>query len=332
MKRRCACLSITLALPLAGRGRAQTPQRRPLIAFLSGTRPDAGTQRSVIGPFEQGLREQGLVAGQNLSLVYRWADGQPERLPALLTELVAMKPDVLVTSGPGPAMLARDAARAASWSLPVLAVAVDDPVQMGLAASITRPGGHITGLSGAFRGILPKRLQLMKDILPGARRMAILFNPATVTRETIANDMPQWQRTLDLILDLVPARGPQDFDAAFEAMASARAEAVAILADATFYAHRLRLGELCVRHRLPAVVGGRDYLGDGFVVSYQGDFAAMFRRAGSLVDKILKGTKPGEIPFEQSIKLELVVNQKAARALGLRIPASVLVSADEVIE
>jgi putative tryptophan/tyrosine transport system substrate-binding protein len=172
----------------------------------------------------------------------------------------------------------------------------------------------------------------MKDILPAARRMAILFNPATVTREAIANDMPQWNRTLDLNLSLVSARGPEDFDTAFEAMASARAEAVAILADATFYAHRLRLGELCVRHRLPAVVGGRDYLGPGFVVSYQGDFAAMFRRAAGMVDKILKGTKPGEIPFEQSTQLELVVNQKAARDFGLRIPASVLVSADEVIE
>jgi putative tryptophan/tyrosine transport system substrate-binding protein len=239
---------------------------------------------------------------------------------------------VLVTAGPGPALLARDASHAASWTLPVVAVAVDDPVQMGLATSITRPGGYITGLSGAFRGILPKRLQLMKDILPGARRMAILFNPLTATREVIANDMPQWQRTIDLSLDLVPARGPQDFDAAFEAMVSARAEAVAILADATFYAQRLRLGELCLLHRLPAVVGGRDYLGAGFVVSYQGDFAAMFRRAAGLVDKILKGTKPGEIPFEQSSKLDLVVNLRAARALGLRIPASVLVSADEIIE
>lgn len=330
MKRRSVCLALTLALPLAGR--SQSPPRRPLIAFLSGTRPDAGIQRSVIGPFEQGLREQGLVAGQNLSLVHRWADGQPERLPALLEELVALKPEVLVTVGPRPALLARDAARAPSWTLPVVAVAVDDPVQMGLAASITRPGGHITGLSGAFRGILPKRLQLMKDILPSARRMAILFNPATATRDAIANDLGGGQRAVDLNMELVPARGPEDFDAAFEAMASAKAEAVAILADATFYAHRLRLGELCVRHRLPAVVGGRDYLGDGFVVSYQGDFAAMFRRAGSLVDKILKGTKPGEIPFEQSTKLELVVNLRAARALGLRIPASVLVSADEVIE
>ncbi len=332
MKRRSACQALTLVLPLPRLGRAQAPPRRPLIGFLSGTRPDAGTQRSAIGPFEQGLHELGHEVGQNLSLVYRWADGQPERLPALLAELVAMKPEVLVTSGPGPALLARDAARAAAWTLPVVAVAVDDPVQMGLAASITRPGGHITGLSGAFRGILPKRLQLMKDILPGARRMAILFNPLTVTREAIANDMPQWQRTLDLGLDLVPARGPQGFDTAFEAMASARAEAVAILADATFYAHRLRLGALCVRHRLPAVVGGRDYLGPGFIVSYQGDFAAMFRRAAALVDKILKGAKPGEIPFEQSSKLELVVNQKAARDFGLRIPASVLVSADEVIE
>ena len=327
---RRACLALALGLPLAAA--AQAPPRRPLIAFLSGTRPDAGTQRSVIGPFEQGLRELGHVAGQNLGLAYRWADGQPERLPALLAELLAMKPEVLVTSGPGPALLARDAAQAAAWTLPVVVVAVDDPVQMGLAASITRPGGHITGLSGAFSGILAKRLQLMKDILPGARRMAMLFNPTNLTRDVLANAMPQWQRTLDLNLSLVPARGPADFDAAFEAMASAKAQAVAILADETFYPNRLRLGELCLRHRLPAVVGGRDYLGPGFVVSYQGDFAAMFRRAAGLVDKILKGTKPGEIQFEQSTKLELVVNQKAARDFGLRIPASVRVSADEVIE
>ena len=311
----------------------QSPPRRPLIGYLSGVRLDAAAQRYNLDPFVQGLREQGYVPGQNITIEYRWAEGQLERLPALLAELLALKPDVLVTAGPRPTMLMRDLQRAGQASgVPVVAVAIDDPVASGLAASIARPGGQITGLSGAFGGILEKRLQLMKDLLPQARRFAVLANPLTNPVAGITRDLPDWERRLGVEIVLVIASEPAQFDAAFESMARQQVQAVAILADTVFWTHRARLGELCARHRLPAVVGGSGYLADVGLVSYQGDFAALNRRAGSFIDKILKGTKPGEIPFEQSSKLELVVNMKAARALGLRIPQSILVSADEVIE
>lgn len=226
-----------------------------------------------------------------------------------------------MTTGPRPPMLAKDA----TSTIPVVAVAVDDPVQMGLA-------GNFTGISAAFRGILAKRLQLLKDIVPKARGFSILLNPETALRKEISDEVPNWERILGVKVLLLETRGPDEFDAAFEAMAKDRVEGVAILADATFFVHRARLGELCIKHRLPSVWGHKDYLGSGGIASYQGDFAAMFRRSASLVDKILKGTKPGDIPFEQATKLDLVVNLKAAKALGLTIPQSLLVSADEAIE
>ena len=326
---RRAAIATALALlgaPLAAL--AQPVSRKVRIGFLSGVASGPDSLRGMVDPFRQGLRELGYVEGQNLAIEFRWAEGKPERLPGLLAELIRLEPDVLVTTGPRPPMLAKDA----TSTIPVVAVAVDDPVQMGLAASFARPGGNITGISAAFRGILAKRLQLLKDIVPKARGFAILLNPETASRKEISDEVPNWERILGVKVLLLETRGPDEFDAAFEAMAKDRVEGVAILADATFFVHRARLGELCIKHRLPSVWGHKDYLGSGGIASYQGDFAAMFRRSASLVDKILKGTKPGDIPFEQATKLDLVVNLKAARALGLTIPQSVLVSADEVIE
>jgi putative ABC transport system substrate-binding protein len=202
---------------------------------------------------------------------------------------------------------------------------------MGLAVSHARPGRNITGLSGVFQGVLEKRLQVLKDILPAARRFAVLMNPNTLARAGLDKGLPDWERTLGVQVMVLEARGPDDFDAAFATMARERVDAVAILADATFWTHRARLGELCIKHRLPSAWGGAGYLDAGGLIAYQGDFASVARRAPSFVDKILKGAKPGNIPFEQATKLELVVNLKAAKALGLTIPQSVLASADEVI-
>ena len=319
---RRAAIATALALlgaPLAAL--AQPVSRKVRIGFLSGVASGPDSLRGMVDPFLQGLRELGYVEGQNLAIEFRWAEGKPERLPGLLAELIRLEPDVLVTTGPRPPMLAKDA----TSTIPVVAVAVDDPVQMGLA-------GNFTGISAAFRGILAKRLQLLKDIVPKARGFSILLNPETALRKEISDEVPNWERILGVKVLLLETRGPDEFDAAFEAMAKDRVEGVAILADATFFVHRARLGELCIKHRLPSVWGHKDYLGSGGIASYQGDFAAMFRRSASLVDKILKGTKPGDIPFEQATKLDLVVNLKAAKALGLTIPESLLVSADEAIE
>lgn len=326
ISRRAACGAVAALLTPVSSALAQPRERKVLIGFLGGTVASSGT-RDQTGSLRQGLRELGYVEGQHFAIEARWAEGKPERLPALLTELMALAPAILVTAGPRPAMLARDA----TSSIPIVAVATEDPVATGLAASLARPGRNITGLTTPD-GILERRLQLLKDIVPTAQRFGVLMNPFTLARPFLDNGLKEMERTLAVRLVAFEARGPEDFDAAFAAMVRERVDGVAVLADATFFANRARLGELCLKHRLPSVWGDGSYLDAGGLVSYQGDFPAMFRRSASMVDKILKGTKPGEIPFEQSTKFVLVVNQKGARAIGVKIPASVLIGADEVIE
>lgn len=306
--------------------RAQTAAR-PLIGYLGGVRPDAAVRRSMVQPLEDGLRTLGLAPGRQVELVYRWADAQLDRLPGLLAELMALRPNVLVASGPRPGLVIRDA----GGSLPTVVVPVDDPVTMGFAASYARPGGRFTGLSGPD-GILEKRMQLLKDLLPDARRFGILGNPLTNPLDDIGAALPKWERQLGIGLQLVTVRTPDDLDIAVATLRRQQCDGVVALADAMIYSHRARLGALTLQHRLPTVVGGNGYLDSLGVASYQADFSELFRRAAGSVAKILKGTPPGEIPWEQSTKMELAVNLKTARALGLRVPRSLLVSADEVIE
>jgi len=326
MRRRIVVLVGLFAWHL--RSIAQPVGHMARIGFIGGTARDS--LRTWVEPFRQGLRELGYVEGQNFTIEFRWQEGKQERLPGLLAELIALAPDVLVTVGPREAILAKDA----TTTIPVVALGVDDPVVAGLAVSYARPGRNVTGLSGAFQGILERRLQLMKDIVAAARRFAVLMNPFVYGRANLEKYLQEqnFEGVLGVQIMVLEARGPDDFDAAFATMAREGVDAVAVLADSTFWTHRARLGELCIKHRLPSVWGGAGYLDAGGLVSYQGDFAAMSRRAASFVDKILKGTKPGDIAFEQATKLELVVNLKAAKALGLKIPRSVLLGADEVIE
>lgn len=313
-----ACQRIAFAQPAA---------RKPKIGWFSAATPEPATLRSQVEPFRQGLREFGWIEGQNLAAIeFRWAEGRFERLPALLDELLRLDLDVLVTTSPRPAMLAKEATK----TIPIVALGVDDPVQMGLAASIARPGGNITGISAAYAGLMEKRFQLLRDIVPAARRFAIVSNPVSVP--TMANIVPKWEAALGMPLSLAEVRGPEDFDAAFAALVKERVEGVVFIADAMIWTHRAKLGELCLKHRLPSVWGGGGYLDAGGLASYQGDWPAVFRRGAALVDKVLRGTKPGEIAFEQGTKLELVVNLKGARALGIKIPQTVLLQADEVIE
>jgi putative ABC transport system substrate-binding protein len=326
--RRRVVLGGLLAWPLGGI--AQPAVRMARIGFIGASAPDPAVLRTWVEPLRQGLRELGYVEGQNFTIEFRWSEGKQERLPGLLAELIALAPDVLVTIGPRVAVLAKDA----TATIPVVALGVDDPVLAGLAVSHARPGRNITGLSGAFEGILEKRLQLMKVIVPAARCFAVLSNPFTYARAGIEKDIQEhnFEGVLGVRVIVVDARGPDDFDAAFATMARERVDAVAVLGDSMFWVNRARLAELCTKHRLPSVWPGGGWLEAGGLFSYQGDFTAMTRRSASFIDKILKGTKPGDIPFEQATKLELVVNLKAAKALGLTIPQSMLVSADEVIE
>ena len=307
---------------------AQPALRKPRIGFL-GSSADPVTLRAQVEPFRQGLGELGWTEGQTLAPIeFRWSEGRYERFPALLDELLRIDLDLLVTAGPRPAMLAKEATKA----LPIVAIAVDGPVEMGLAASIARPGGNITGISAAFSGLLSKRLQLLKDIVPAAQRFAIVFNPTTAPPKSLAEAVPRWEAGLGVAVSLVEVRGPDDFDAAFAALVRQRVDGVVFVADAMIWVQRAKLGELCLKHRLPSVWGGGAYLDVGGLASYQGDWPALFRRGAALVDKILRGAKPGEIAFEQGTKLELVVNLKGARALGITIPQTVLLQADEVIE
>lgn len=328
---RRAAMATALAVLSALAARAGAQPRaagKARLGVLSASTPDPITLRTQIEPLRRGLRELGHVEGRNLSIDLRWAEGKFDRLPALLDELLRLEIDVLITTSPRPALIAKEAVK----TLPIIAVGVDDPVRSGLVADRTRPGGNITGISAAFDGLMQKRLQLLKDILPGARRFAIVFNPNTVARSELDRAVANWQPALGVALQLEEVRGPDDFEPAFASIVGAGTNAVALVADPMIWTERAKLGALCAKHRLPSVWGGASYLDVGGLLSYQGDWSALFYRAATFVDKILKGTKPGDIPFEQGTKLELAVNLKAAKALGLTIPQSVLVSADQVIE
>ncbi|MEP6875144.1 MAG: ABC transporter substrate-binding protein [Burkholderiales bacterium] len=285
-------------------------------------------QRAVVEPFRQGLRELGYVEGQNIVIEFRWANGKYERLRVLADELLRLDLDVMVTAFPAPALVVKEATR----SVPVVAASVDDPVDMGLAATMARPGGNITGISGFAQELVAKRLQLMRQLVPTARRIGILANPNAGRPDTLESAIVEWERALGIQIRPYRAREPEEFEGVFAAMARDGVSGLVVLADANTYTHRVRLNDLCLQRRMPSVWGGRDFLTGGGLASYQSDFPAMFRRAAALVDKILKGEKPAEIAFEQATKLELVIDKRAARAFGIAVPQSLLLSADEVIE
>jgi putative ABC transport system substrate-binding protein len=270
----------------------------------------------------------GHVEGRDVELQFRFAEGQPGRLPGLLTELLGLHPAVLVAVGPRPVVVARDAGVA----LPVVEVHIDVPVQMGFARTAARPAGRFTGISAAFEGVLERRMQLLADLVPGPpRRFAVMLNPQTVNPDTVRLAMVPLEATLGPIAQ-VEVSTAADLDAAFKTFARQGVNGLVVLADATLWVIRHDIGQRCQAMRLPSVWGGRGYLDAGGVASYQGDLRSMYRRSAMFVDKILKGTPPGEIPFEQGTKFELVVNARAARELKLTVPPRVRVAADEVIE
>ena len=324
-RRQAMCIGATaLMAPLA----ALAQPRKIRIGFLGGISPDAPAQRTSIEPFRRALRDLGYVEGQNLEILFRWAEGQPDRLPGLAAELVRLQPDVIVTMGPGPAF----AAKRATTTIPLVAAVVDSPVENGLVADFVRPGGNLTGISSMGGEVYAKRLQLLKELVPSLRRVAILMNPASGSRTLLDKGLRDDERRLGVPIHVFEAGAPDQFDAAFEAMKRAGCDGVLIFADATFWTHRARLHQLLAKHRLPAILGGRDWLEGGGLASYQVDFPVIFRRAAAMADAIVKGAKPAVTPFEQATKLELVINLKWAKALGVTVPQTVLVSADHVIE
>ena len=315
-----------LAAPVAAD--AQPPGKVARIGILSTTSRASGAMRVAIDPFCQGLRDLGYVEGKNIVIEYRWAEGRPERLPELTAELVRLKMDVIVALDPGAARTAKNATK----TIPVVFTGSGDPVAEGLVASLARPGGNLTGLSiVAGLEIVGKRMELLKEAVPGVTRMAMLWNPTNPSHGPVLKEIPGFARSLGVALQPLEARGPDDFEGAFAAMSRNHVGGVVVLSDAIFSLHGTRLAELAAQSRLPAIYGNRVVVEAGGLMSYQGNFADMYKRVPTFVDKILKGAKPGDLPIEQPTKFELVINLKTAKALGLTIPDSVLIRADEVI-
>jgi putative ABC transport system substrate-binding protein len=313
-----------LAAPLAAW--AQQTGKVPRIGYLSSG--SATTTRLVEG-FRQGLREFGWVEGQNVVIDYRFAEGRFDRLPNLAAELLRLKVDVIVAGATPPAV----AAKKATGTIPIVMVGVGDPVGLGLIASLARPGGNVTGLSFSVGlDTIGKALELLKEVVPKVRRVAILSNPANLSHALAIKNLKVAARSLGVQLQLLEARGPNEFDGAFVAMAKGRAEALLVVPDSMFVLQRTRLADLAAKNRLPSMHGVREHVEAGGLMSYGPSALAVWRRAAFFVDKILKGAKPAELPIEQPTKFELVINLKTAKALGLTIPPSLLQRADQVIE
>jgi ABC-type uncharacterized transport system substrate-binding protein len=294
------------------------------IGFLSSS-----SRPLVVEAFRHGLRDLGWVEGQNVVIEYRFSDGKVDPLSRLADELVRLKVDV-ITAGPTPPAMA---AKNATSSIPIVMMGVAQPVELGLIASFARPGGNITGVSWSVDlEIIAKGLELIKDVVPKIRRVAILWNPANPAQALAIKDVKLAAQTLGVQLQLLETRAVDEFGGAFAAMARQRAEAVLVVADALFVQHRARLADLEAKHRLPSMHGLVPNVEAGGLMSYGPDIAAVWRRAAFFVDKILKGTKPGDLPVERPTKFDLVVNLKTAKALGLTIPPSLLARADQVIE
>ena len=303
------------------------PAKVVRIGFLNPTTPAATAH--FLEAFRQRLRELGYVEGKNIILERRYAEGRVERLPDLAAELVRLKVNVIVAVLNPPIQ----AVKQATTTIPVVMVNSFDPVGAGLVASLARPGGNITGLSNLAHELSGKLLELLKGAVPGVSRVAFLGNPA-VPHSTLAfRETQVAARVLGVELQLVEVRGTAEFESAFSAMTRERAAALIVHTPMPlFFAHRKQIADLAVKYRLPAIYGNRDYVDAGGLMSYGAHIPDLYRRAVTYVDKILKGAKPADLPVEQPTKFELVINLKTAKALGLTIPQSVLIRADQLIQ
>ncbi len=328
MMRKHIGLVVMLLAILAAPPRADA-QHSPKIAQVGMLIPvgaaDAATN---IEAFRQGLRELGYVEGQHVAIEPRYSDGRDEQFRDLAAELVSLKVDVIVTWGTPAAR----AARAATSNIPIVTAAVVDPVGTGLIASLGRPGGNVTGLTSGGAEMSGKSLQLLKDLLPGIARIAVLWNPANPVQVVMFRETQVAADALKLQLYPVVASHSNDLDIAFATIRQERPEALLVLQDPMLQAHRTRILDFITKLRLPAVYERKAWVDAGGLMSYGVSFPANFRRAATYVDKILKGSKPADLPVEQPTKYEFIVNLKTAKALGLTIPESVLERADNVIQ
>jgi putative ABC transport system substrate-binding protein len=313
-------LGILAAPPAAG---AQQPAKVPRVGLLRpGSPPDP-----YVEAFRQGLRDLGYVEGQTIALEYRWAEGSPARLPSLAAELVQLKVDVILTTGELPTRAVKEA----TSTIPIVMASSGDPVQAGLVASLGRPGGNVTGQSSLVPELTAKRLQLLKEVVPKVSRVAILFNPNL----SIALSVKEAQAaapTLGLVVHPVAVRTPDELGRAFDTITKERAQALLLFGDPFTVTHGRRILDFAAKRRLPTISVFKEAVERGGLMSYGPNPLDQSRRAATYVDKILKGAKPADLPVEQPTRFALVINMKTAKVLGLTIPPSVLIRADQVIQ
>jgi putative tryptophan/tyrosine transport system substrate-binding protein len=312
-----------VAWPLAARAQ----QAMPAVGFLASQLPGAITDR--LRGFRQGLKDTGYVEGENVAIVYRFAENQDERLPALAAELVSRQVAVIVAGG----VAAAFAAKAATTTIPIVFNTGGDPIKLGLVTNLSRPGGNITGVNILTSELAGKRLELLRVLVPQAARVAVLVNPANVAAiETQLKDIGAAARAIGLQIQIHNANTSAEIDAAFETMSRERPDAVFVTTSAFFNGRRVQLAQLAAFHRLPASYGLRDYAEAGGLMSYGPNIVDAYRQVGIDTGRILNGAKPADLPVVQSSKFELVINAQTARMLGLTVPPTLLSIADEVIE
>jgi len=314
-----------LAAPLGSF--AQQAAKIPRIGYLSAVSAEFDKDRLLA--FQQGLQDLGYVEGKNIVIEQRYAAAKFDRFPELAQELARLKLDVVVVYGPPAAV---NAIKKASSSVPIVMTVAPDPVGDGLVASLAHPGGQVTGLSDLHSVLVPKRLEILKELVPKASRFAVLTNPDNPTLLRQVKDIEAAAPTFGVTIQPYPVRGPEDIDRAFATMKKQRTDGILVLGDAVLGTRRRQIVDLSTKNRLPLIATQKDTTNIGGLVSYGANFLELWRRAATYVDKILKGTKPSELPVEQPTRFELVINLKTAKALGIKIPNSILVRADKVIE
>jgi ABC-type uncharacterized transport system substrate-binding protein len=313
------------AWPLAAR--AQQPAM-PVVGFLNSQSPDTFADR--LRGFHRGLKENGFVEGENVSIDYRWAENQVDRLPVLAAELVRRRVAVIATTG-GPGVVL--AAKAATTTIPIVFVVPEDPVRSGLVASLARPDGNATGINLLSLELVAKRLELLREMVPGAVRVAVLVNQANAAfAETTSKDMEPAARAMGLQIQFLKASTSREIDVAFVTLARQRPDALFVGNDPFFTSRRVQLANAAAHHSILATFGSREIVEAGGLMSYGVNIVDAWHQLGTYVGRILKGAKPTELPVVQSSKFELVINAQTARTLGLTVPEKLLVAADEVIE
>jgi putative ABC transport system substrate-binding protein len=317
-------LGSAVAWPLAARGQQRA---MPLIGWL-GSESREGEDFRVI-PFREGLKDSGYVEGQNVAIEYRWADHQYNRLSALAADLVRRQVNVIAVGGL-PSTLA---AKAATTTIPIVFQFAGNPVELGVVASLNRPGGNLTGVTSLNVEIASKQLELIRNVVPMATSIALLVNPANQAQaERTTRDMEDATRKIGLRLQVLHASNERDFDTVFEALQRLRADALIVGADSLFTSRREQLAALTVHHAIPAICAYRDFTLAGGLMSYGTNTTNMYRQVGAYTARILKGEKPADLPVQQVTKLDLVINLKTAKALGFTMPETLLATADEVIQ